>query len=235
MANRGLYLHEIIDIIGTGSEPYKAHTGARGMGRADGGAPLVGTWQQCGSTGAWPVVVNLWEMAGWDAWAEALERQYTRTAEQTPELAAWWAEAARHRRGGFDRILVPAAWSPTRQELIDDGVRGAACLQEIAVVRPGREQRYLDAVRRHWMPAATRRGLRLVGAFATAMREGETVLLWCAPTFATVTRHLSSMGRDGESRQWLSRARAWRLAWQETLLVASPWCVTHPGFARAGG
>ena len=28
MPNRCLYLHEVIDIVGTGSEAYKAHTGA---------------------------------------------------------------------------------------------------------------------------------------------------------------------------------------------------------------
>ena len=46
MPNPLLYLHELIDIVGTGSEPYKAHTGQLGTGRRDGGAPLVGTWQQ---------------------------------------------------------------------------------------------------------------------------------------------------------------------------------------------
>ena len=102
MPNACLYLHELIDIVGTGSEAYKDHTGRLGTGRSDGGAPLVGTWQQSGSTGTWPVVVNLWEMRGWDHWSEILERQYTRASGQEPTLRKWWAEATKYRSGGFD-------------------------------------------------------------------------------------------------------------------------------------
>jgi len=54
MANPHLYLHEIIHIVGTGSEAYQRHTGTRRTsGRA---GALVGTWQQSGSTGDWPRV-----------------------------------------------------------------------------------------------------------------------------------------------------------------------------------
>src|SRR5262249_39455610 len=93
MPDPSLHLHDLIDIGGMGSEPYKAHTGQLGTGRRDGGAPLVGTWQQSGSTGTWPMVVNLWEMRGWDHWAEILERQYTRASGQEPALKRWWKEA----------------------------------------------------------------------------------------------------------------------------------------------
>ena len=102
MPNPNLYLHETVTIVGAGSEPYKRHTGERAAsGRS---AALVGTWQQSGSTGAWPVVVNLWEMAGWNAWADSLEYQY-RGGAQPPELRRWWNAALRHLSGGFDRIL----------------------------------------------------------------------------------------------------------------------------------
>jgi hypothetical protein len=58
VANGKLYLHETIHIVGTGSEPYKRHTGERTPAGPAG--VLVGTWQQSGSTGDWPRVVNLW-------------------------------------------------------------------------------------------------------------------------------------------------------------------------------
>jgi len=235
MPNACIYLHEIIDIVGTGSEAYKAHTGARGVDRTDGGAPLVGTWQQSGSTGRWPVVVNLWEMSGWDHWAEILERQYTPASGQSPELARWWTAATRYRSGGEDRILVPAPWSPTRRELVDGGVRGLACLQEIAVVAPGRGERYLEAMRRQWLPHATRRGLALAGAWTSAMRDDEVIVLWCLPSFAAFTTHLATMGGDVASRRWTERAHTWRRSWRETLLVSSPWCVTHPASAAPAG
>jgi hypothetical protein len=233
MRNHHVYLHETIAIVGTGSEAYKAHTGKLGSARRDGGAPLVGTWQQSGSTGAWPVVVNLWEMHGWEHWREILERQYTRTSGQEPALKEWWTEATQWRSGGFDRILVPAAFSPTREEVIAAGVRGVACLQEIATVKPGTAERYLAAVGAGWRRAMSRRGLTLLGAFRTAMRETEVVLLGNLPTLGHFTAYLRDA--DGTAaRAWRRRVGAWRVDRRETLLVASPWCVHHPDWHATG-
>jgi hypothetical protein len=228
MTNTCVYLHETIDIVGTGSEPYKAHTGALGTGRRDGGAPLVGTWQQSGSTGAWPKVVNLWEMRDWAHWAEILARQYTRASGQERSLATWWAEAARHRSGGFDRILVPAAFSPTRAELVASDVRGVGCVQEIATIAPGRAADYLAAVGRRRRRAMARRGLALLGAFATAMRDTEVVLLWNVPSWEAFTAYLGDVEPSRQGHAWHAAARRWRRDYRETLLVASPWCVQHP-------
>jgi hypothetical protein len=228
MANTHLYLHELIDIVGTGSEAYKAHTGKLGTNRTDDGAPLVGTWQQSGSTGSWPMVVNLWEMRGWDHWAEILERQYTKTSGQEPQLKRWWAEATKYRSGGFDRILEPAPFSPTRQDLVAGGVKGRVVLQEVATVKAGRAERYLDAVASRWRSIAMQRGLTLIGAYRTAMRDTEAVLLWSLPDFGTLTDHLATCARDRAVRRWTEHAHLWRLDYRETVLVPSAWCVTHP-------
>ena len=233
MPNRCLYLHEVIDIVGMGSEAYKAHTGALGTGRTDGGAPLVGTWQQSGSTGAWPKVVNLWEMQSWDHWAEILARQYTRTSGQEKKLSKWWKEATTYRSGGFDRILEPAPFSPTRAELVARGVRGMACLQEIATVKTGTAEQYLDAVATRWVEHAARRGLTLMGAWRTTMRDTEAVVLWSLPSFAALTGHLGTLEADPAVRSWRERARAWRVDYRETLLVPSIWCVTHPDWTES--
>jgi hypothetical protein len=232
MANTCLYLHETIDILGTGSEAYKAHTGKLGTNRTDGGAPLVGTWQQSGSTGSWPIVVNLWEMRGWDHWAAILERQYTRASGQEPKLKRWWTEATKFRSGGFDRILEPAPFCPTRAQLAEQGVRGLALIQEIATVKPGRAERYLDAVAARWRPLAKQRGLTLVGAYRTTMRDTEAVLLWSVPDFATYTGHFATAATDRAVRRWTEYAHAWRVDYRETLLVPSVWCVTHPDHGR---
>ena len=228
MANRCLYLHETIDIVGTGSEPYKAHTGRLGTHRTDGGAPLVGTFQQSGSTGTWPTVINLWEMRDWSHWAEILAGQYTRTSGQVPKLKRWWTKATEYRSGGFDRILEPAPFSPTREQLIAQGVKGAAVIQEVATVKAGKAERYLDAVAARFRPLAKQQGLTLLGAYATAMRDTEVVLLWSVPTFATFTRHLAAITGDRAGRRWMEHARVWRTDYRQTLLVPSPWCVTHP-------
>src|SRR4030095_6548652 len=163
---------------------YKAHTGALGTGRTDGGAALVRTWQQSRAPGVWAMVVILWEMRAWDHWAEILARQYTRASGQERKLGRWWKEATKYRSGGFDRILEPAPFSPTRAELIERGVRGIACLQEIATVRPGTAEPYLDALASRWLPVAGARRFTLMGAWRTAMRDTEAVVLWCLTSFA---------------------------------------------------
>ena len=228
MPNACVYLHETIDIVGTGSEAYKTHTGRLGTGRRDGGAPLVGTWQQSGSTGAWPKVVNLWEMRGWDHWAEILERQYTRASGQEASLKTWWTEATKYRSGGFDRILVPAAYSPTRADLVAAGIKGVACLQEVATLEAGAAAGYLGAVGTRRRRAMQRRGLALVGAYHTAMRDTEAILLWNVPTWEHFTQYLHSAETGRSERAWHAAARRWRVDYRETLLVASPWCVQHP-------
>jgi hypothetical protein len=234
MPNANLYLHEVIHIVGTGSEAYKRHTGERAARR---GGTLVGTWQQSGSTGDWPCVVNLWEMAGWEGWADTLDYQYAQE-RQPSGLRGWWTTATRWRSGGFDRILEPASFCPTRRELIERGVRGRACIQEIVTVRPGAAEEYLDAVAHHWLPVAARRGLTLVGAWRTAMRDTEAVLLWCLPTVHDFTRHLADFWSAPETRAWAALVRTWRTDYRETLLVPSVWCVVHPAWrerpARAG-
>ena len=226
MPNANLYLHEVIHIVGTGSEPYKRHTGQRRPAGPAGA--LVGTWQQSGSTGAWPRVVNLWEMAGFDGWAEILAYQYAPRAGQPPALRRWWTEATKYRSGGFDRILEPTPWSPTRAELIARGVRGRAFIQEIARVTAGAADDYLEAVASEWTPIAARQGLTLAGAYRTAMRDTEAVLLWCLPTLADFTRYLAELRSGAQARAWTERARAWRTDYRETLLVPSQWCVMHP-------
>jgi hypothetical protein len=227
MPNDRLYLHEVIEIVGTGSEAYKRHTGTR-RPRGPAGA-LVGTFQQSGSTGAWPRVVNLWEMPGWEGWADILEYQYdARRRGQPAALRRWWTAATKFRSGGFDRILEPAPWSPTRQELVERGMRGRACVQEIATVRPGTADAYLHAVASRWMRVAATRGLSLIGAYKTAMRDTEVVLLWCLPTLRDLTRHLADFGRTPETRVWTETARTWRTDYRETLLIPSQWCAVHP-------
>jgi hypothetical protein len=90
-----LYLHEIIDIVGTGQESYLQTVGERGRhSEREGISRLMGTWKVIGSTNRWPRVVNLWEMDGWGQWAETLERQFL-PGKVDAALAPWWANGDR--------------------------------------------------------------------------------------------------------------------------------------------
>ena len=144
-----------------------------------------GVWALLGSTGAWPQTVNMWEHDDWDGLAAVFATEAVGSGAQDPALAKWWAKAAEFRRGGFDRILVPAPWTRTISELCADGVLGEVYAHELVKVRPGAADR---APRTSSGAASARRSARhgweLAGAFTTAMvDDDEALLLWAIPTW----------------------------------------------------
>jgi hypothetical protein len=223
-----LYLHEIIDIIGTGQEPYLQSVGERARhSEAAGISRLMGTWKVIGSTHRWPRVVNLWEMDGWAHWAAALERQFVPDAAD-PHLAPWWAKATEWRSGGFDRILEPTAYSPSRAEIADRGIRAGVCVQTIVQLLPGLRASYLDAVGETLVPLLAARDLTLLGAYAAPMRPDEAVLLWAAPDFRHLCNLYAERHGDAALRHWSERVTRWRRELDTMWLVPSTDCIFHP-------
>jgi hypothetical protein len=223
-----LYLHEIIDIVGTGQEAYLRTVAERGRhSEREGISRLVGTWKVIGSTNRWPRVVNLWEMDGWEHWAEGLERQFL-PAKTDPGLAPWWAKATEWRSGGFDRILEPTAYTPTRAALCERGLKAWVCVHSIVQLQPGRRDAYLAAVGETLQSALEERGLVLMGAYAVPMRSDEAVLLWAAPDFRFLCRLYAERERDAALRRWSTRVEAWRREAETMWLVPSAECFFHP-------
>ena len=101
-------------MIGHGRNRYMHHMTANWcpVAREERNQLCFGVWATVGSTGRWPEVVNLWELDGWDGLVGNFEHEFAGGRDQDPSLAEWWAVAADLRRGGLDRIVVPAAWSP---------------------------------------------------------------------------------------------------------------------------
>ncbi len=66
---------------------------------------------------------------------------------QDVKLEKWWNEAAGYRSGGFDRVMIPAPWTRTIEELNADGVRGAVYAHEMVTVAPGTAADFLELVR----------------------------------------------------------------------------------------
>jgi hypothetical protein len=223
-----LYLHEIIDIVGTGQEPYMQSVAERWRhSEKEGISRLFGTWKVIGSTHRWPRVINLWEMDGWEQWASTLERQFL-PEKKDPHLAPWWAKATEWRSGGFDRILEPAPFSPTAAQLRAAGLKAWVCAHTIVRLRPGRREEYLAAVGASLRPVLERRGLTLIGAHAAAMRSDEALLFWAAPDFRALCDLYSRRAQDDELRDWGRQMGALRKRWETMWLVPSPDCFFHP-------
>lgn len=216
--NANVYIHELIDIRGHHRADYMQHMTANWSPNAqeDREQLCYGVWALLGSTGPWPQVVNMWEEAGWDGLASSFGGEAVGRGAQDPKLAKWWAKASEFRRGGFDRIVVPAPWTRTIEQLCAEGVRGECDAHELVTVRPGTAtdllERARDAAALHSAHA-----WELAGAFTTAMvNDDEALLLWAIPTW----QQWADAEQDDRLTSW--RRGLGATAWHRTLLVDAP-------------
>ena len=201
--NDQAYIHEFIDIRGHHRADYMQHMAANWspLAQRTRNQRCFGVFAVLGSTGPWPQVVNLWEEDGFAGLAASFEGEAVGAGAQDPALATWWAKAAEFRRGGYDRILRPAPWTRTIDELCADGVRGACYAHELVSVRAGTAAEHLDHVRDRAVEVHQRLGLELVGAWRTAMvDDDECVLLWAIPTWAQWAAY--EQARNSASPSW---------------------------------
>jgi hypothetical protein len=223
-----LYLHEIIDIIGDGQQAYLDTVGERARhSECEGISRLMGSWRVIGSTNRWPRVVNLWEMDGWEHWAQSLERQFL-PERRDPHLAPWWSVATQWRSGGFDRILEPASYSPTRSELSARGLKAWVCVHTLVRVLAGSREEYLEEVGAQLRPLLEARGLTLVGAYSVVMRSDEVATIWAAPDFRSLCSLYGRRHADPELRAWVAQVGGWRRRFESMWMVPSEHCFFHP-------
>ncbi len=223
--NDKIYLHEFVEIIGHNRARYMHHITANWgpIGRAERNQLCYGVWGTVGSTGTWPQVINMWEFDGWDGIAANFEHELSSPSLQDPSLAEWWAKAASLRSGGFDRILVPASWSPTIGRLIQDGVRGAVYAHELVRVPSGQGAALLRAVELGGRAALERLGLELVGAFRVALGDdSECLLLWALPDWPTWATFERAWDGTGPLADWKDELIGLGASWQRILLMDSP-------------
>jgi hypothetical protein len=183
--NDRVYIHEFIDVIGHNRARYMQHMTANWspIGQEERGQLCYGVWALLGSTGGWPKTVNMWEHESWSGLAASFAIEAVGKGAQDPALERWWAKAAELRSGGFDRIVLPAPWTQTIEELCAAGVRGAAYAHELVRVAPGTARDVLERAR-DATDLHARHGWQLIGAFTTAMvNDDEALLLWAIPTW----------------------------------------------------
>ena len=223
--NQKIYIHELIEIRGRARAKYMQHMTANWspIAQVERDQKCFGVWGTVGSTGRWPQVVNLWEESGWQGLARNFAHETQHPGMQDPSLREWWTVAAEFRRGGVDRILAPAPWSPTADELNAAGVRGDFYAHELVRLHPGAAGEFLERVREQAIAAHEALGLTLVGAFRTAMsNQSECLLLWAIPSHVEWAELELAEDADGELAAWRKACRETTVAWERTLLVEAP-------------
>jgi hypothetical protein len=223
--NDRVYIHEFIDIRGHNRAKYMHHMTANWSPTAQAQRHQLcyGVWALLGSTGPWPQVVNMWEEDGWAGLAGSFAIEGVGPGAQDPKLAKWWATASEFRRGGFDRIMVPAPWSRPIERLCTDGITGVVYAHELVKVRPGCATELLERAREEAAPAFVAYEWELAGAFTTAMvADDEALLLWAIPTWARWSDAEAAHRTDDAVIAWRAGARDIVTRWHRTLLIDAP-------------
>ncbi|GGV36018.1 hypothetical protein GCM10010182_70150 [Actinomadura cremea] len=226
--NDKVYIHEFIDITRQNRARYMHHMAANWspIGQEERGQLCYGVWGVVGSTGRWPQVVNIWEEQGFPGLASSFRHEFDNATLQDPKLAKWWAAAADLRSGGVDRLIVPHPEMPTIEEICRRGVRYEVYAHELIEVEPGGARDALRAAVEEARTGEDVHGWTLAGAWSTAMRnDEEIVLLWAIPTWdawaETETREAAG------DRVLLERTVPLRR--ERVLLADSPLCPFRTG------
>jgi hypothetical protein len=231
MANTKAYQWEYIDlsegIVNVGANAraqYMEHIMKWAVkGRETRGNLMVGTWLEVGVTGTWPRCLNLWESESLHAIADRTalaEEAHWTVADKA--LEEWMAGGTKLRVECVCKLLLPAPWSPTLEELLARKVKGKIYYHQTVSVEPRRVEDYLSRVESGWLPIAERFGMQLVGAYRTGLRnDSEALLIWALRDF----EHWAEVERASEE----SAARQWREStsdivqdWASVLLVPAP-------------
>ena len=213
-----VYLHELVDVVGTERARYQHHMTANWCPEA---GPLrrqrcFGVFSVVGSTSRWPQVLNLWEYDSWEDLGHNFSVELVGAEHRDPMLAEWWAQAASFRTGGFDRVLVAHERSPGVEEWCARGGTGAvAYVHEALRTPPGGAPELCDQVVEDGAEHLGELGLTLVAAFRTAMRaDDEVIALHAVPDWPTWARAEEALDRAN-----LGAAAAGAVLGRERVLV----------------
>ena len=232
MDNQKVYIHEFIEITGPNRDRYMHHMTANWcpVAREERNQLCFGVWATVGSTGRWPEVVNLWELDGWDGLVASFEHEFSDGRTQDPSLAEWWGVAADLRRGGTDRIVVPAVWSPTIDELCSDAEGAEVYAHEVVSLAPGQAGEYLNAVAHVGAEVYEEFGCSIVGAFSTAMRsESEAILIWGIPSWGAWADFERASVSANSFLGWKDQVAELGAFVERTLLVDAPLAPLRTG------
>jgi hypothetical protein len=223
-----LYLHETIDIIGANRAAYNHHMTANfgRIAREERGLLCVGVFSTVGSTERWPQTMNLWEFTGsWDGVAANFRHEFSRPQHQDASLEPWWAEAASYRSGGYDRLLIAAAHSPTLADLLANPQPAECHYHELVSLHPGAAPGYLALVADQRQTLATEFGWSTLGAWRTALvNDSEAILVWSVPTWEHWARWEEAQTPGAANHTgvaaWRERTSDLVVDWRSKLMVA---------------
>jgi hypothetical protein len=197
------------------------------------GMILLFTAKVIGHTGAWPVCINIYEFAGFRGQASVLTTEYLSQSDLVgtdDTLRDWWVGAAKVRDHGFDKILAPAPFCPTAQDIVDNDIRCRAMIHEVVKVEPRTAGTYFERLEREFLPIARRLGMRLVGSYKTASKnDSEAINVWTLSDFDQWAAVEEAYQSDPELQQWIASTEGLVHDWERSVLFPHPACPPVSG------
>jgi hypothetical protein len=193
-------------------------------GRTTRDCTWVSSWAELGVTGTWPRAVSLWEHGSLAVLARRLEMaQNVHQADPEDKALEAWVEKARTMRYEIVcKLLLPAPWSPTLEELVAAKVTGGIYYQQTVKTVPRRVEQYLAALEAEGLALAQGLGMRLVGAFRTGLcNDSEAVVIWALDDFDHWAA-VENANRSDAVRRWRSQLSGVVRDWENVLLMPAP-------------
>jgi hypothetical protein len=232
VSNDCVYIHEFIQITGLNRANYVQHMTANWSPAAqeERNQRCYGVWPVIGSTGAWPQVINMWELESWPSLAEGFALEAAGRGGYDARLERWWARASEFRRGGVDRIVLPAPWNRTIEQLCAEGVTGACYTHDLVKVTPGAQMELMQRIRDEGEAHLTAFGAQVAGTFRTAMaNDDECIIVSAHPTWDSWATGEEATAAGSELATWRHRQRDIVTNWSRVVMVDSPLCPFRTG------
>ncbi len=161
-----------------------------------------------GSTARWPETTEIWEVEGFTKLGPTVEAMYTDETTDSA-LAAFWRRSFQYRNRGESLIVVGAAFSPSLDEHLQQGLEAKVFgVEEIRFV-PGRRREALQALAERAALDHTR-GRRLLLGGEVAFTNQRLVAAWAYADLASCNQYQHALPIDAD-------LQTWRSAWQDTL------------------
>ena len=200
--NPNIYLHEYVRTVPGREEPYLASVLSlhHEPSRTKLGHPAFAQFRSVQTSGRWPMGINIWENT-WAGQTADLVGQFL-DARRDTAMEDWWQRNLHLRRGGYDRLLIPADYSPTLADVEARGVHGEVFLQEIMWLPFGEARRFLDELGDRLLPRLDDLGCDLLGAFRVAMRPRQVCTIVGAREWAGLAELAKAFRRDPAVSGW---------------------------------
>ena len=206
-----IYLHETIDVVSGQWDNYQKGIFKEGVPYIDEfKLKLVSFNQVKYSSGRWPEGVAIWEIDDWDTYVWEMRDL---SIDPDHPIGKYMYMAPKWRTGGFDRIMIPVAWSPIPPAgyQLGGGVKSpqAIFLQQTYTAQPRHAGAFVDAMEKHVLPKAADGELTLEAFWRNTFDPLEYIGLWSVPDLDAFVRCMKRRNPADEGSQLPGLGPVW--------------------------